>query len=260
MTEDIDYRIDDRVARVVIDRPQERNLMTLAALERLERIAAELRDDREVQAVVITGRGEEFFSSGLLHPDLKASLGKDKVLERVFLANRTFDAIEALPQVVIAQVNGEVRAGGAELMLACDIRIAAAHVRLSLPEAKWGGFPGAGAPVRLPLAIGYGRALELICTGRSVDAAEMERIGLIERVVPREQLAATVDELAAGIAAAGPLAIRGAKRIMRVRREPGFQAARQLSDALRHALEWTHDADEGVAAHRENRAPRFTGR
>lgn len=108
--------------------------------------------------------------------------------------------------------------------------------------------------------MGRGRALELICTGREIDAAEMERIGLVERVVPSERFAAALQALAREIAAAGPLALRGAKRIMRVREEPGFRAARELSDALRSALEWSRDVDEGMAAHREGRPPRFAGR
>ena len=131
---------------------------------------------------------------------------------------------------------------------------------LSMPEAKWGGFPGAGGPVRLPMAVGHGRAMELIGTGREIDAAEMARIGLVEHVHPKDDLRAAARDMARTIGANGPLATRGAKRIARVRREPGFQAARALSDALRHALEWSADVDEGIAAHREDRTARFTGR
>jgi len=129
-----------------------------------------------------------------------------------------------------------------------------------LPEARWGGFPGAGGPVRLPAIVGRGRALELICTGREVDALEMERIGLVSGVYPAERLLPEAQALAARIGASGPLATRGAKRIMNVRNAAGFAAARALSDALRHELEWSRDVDEGMAAHREGRAPRFTGR
>jgi enoyl-CoA hydratase/carnithine racemase len=108
--------------------------------------------------------------------------------------------------------------------------------------------------------VGRARALELICTGREVSASEMERLGLVLAVYPAAKLLAEAHALAASIAASGPLAIRGAKRIMSVRGAEGFAAARALSDALRHALEWSHDVDEGMAAHRESRPPRFTGR
>ena len=89
-----------------------------------------------------------------------------------------FDRIEALPQMTIAALNGITRAGAAELTLACDLRIAAAHATFAVPEAKWGGFPGAGAPVRLPMIVGRARALELICTARELNAQEMLRYGL----------------------------------------------------------------------------------
>src|SRR5262249_11411020 len=157
-------------------------------------------------------------------------------------------------------LNGIARAGAAELSLACDIRLAAAHATWALPEASWGGFPGAGGPVRLPRIVGRGRALELICTGRELQADEMERRGLGEAVYPADRLLAEARALASRIAQSGPLATRGAKRIVNLHATSGFAAARALSDALRHALEWSHDVDEGMAAHREGRRPHFTGR
>jgi enoyl-CoA hydratase/carnithine racemase len=175
-------------------------------------------------------------------------------------ANRLYDTLEALPQIVIAALNGVARAGAAELSLACDIRLAAAHATLALPEALWGGFPGAGGPVRLPMLVGRARALEIMCTGRELDAAELERLGLVLAVYPGERLLAEAHALAARIAVSGPLAIRGAKRIVNTRLDGGFREARALSDTLRHALEWSGDVDEGMAAHREGRALRFTGR
>lgn len=247
------------VANVVIDRPDDENRLTAGVLEELLALCGRLKMDRAVNVVTITGGGETIFSTGLLTPQLKANLGKEGVLALVHLANETFDAIEALPQIVIAGVNGVVRAGAVELMLACDLRIAAQHSTMAMPEAKWGGFPGAGAPVRLPPIVGGARALELICSGREIGAAEMERIGLVQRVVPASDLKTAVSDLADTIAQNGPLAIRGAKKIARTRMEPGFKAARELSDALRQAFEWTNDADEGIAAHLENRRPRFEG-
>jgi enoyl-CoA hydratase/carnithine racemase len=114
--------------------------------------------------------------------------------------------------------------------------------------------------VRLPLVVGRARALEIICTGRELTAQEMERYGLTLQTFPQEQLTRAVAELAGRIAACGPLAIRGAKRIVNLRLSSGFQPARELSDALRRALEGTHDMAEGQAAILEGRAPRFTGR
>ena len=178
----------------------------------------------------------------------------------VLRANAVFDAIEALPQIVIAAINGKVVAGASELCLACDLRYAVAHATWVMPEATWGGFPGAGAPVRLPRIVGRARALELICTGREIDAPVMERLGLVQGVFPRENFAASVAAIARTIAGNGPLAVRGAKQIVAAREAPGFRPARELSDALRRKLEWSHDVDEGIAAHAENRKPTFLGR
>jgi enoyl-CoA hydratase/carnithine racemase len=260
MTDGLDFAIEGAIARAVLNRADRQNLLSHDVLSALRTIAAELAVNTKVHVLTITGEGQDCFSTGILTPALRGGLPKQRVLDLIRLANETFDAIEALPQIVIAGLNGFVRAGAVELILACDIRIAGEHVLLSSPEAKWGGFPGAGAPVRLPNIIGIGRTLELLCTGREIGAAEMERIGLVERVVPRDGVHAAVDSLARAIAENGPLATRGTKRIVRLRTETGFRAARDLSDKLRSALEWTQDVDEGIAAAREGRKPRFLGR
>jgi enoyl-CoA hydratase/carnithine racemase len=248
------------VVTVTLDRPDNQNRLTRDVLLSLQSLADRLSTDEEVQAVIITGRGPEFFSMGILDPAVRAGYTKEQILELVRTANRLYDAIEALPQIVIAALNGIARAGAAELSLACDIRLAAEHATFALPEARWGGFPGAGGPVRLPGIVGRARALELMCTGREIGAREMERLGLVLAVHSAGELMPEARGLAARIAASGPLATRGAKRIVGVRAGAGFAAARALSDALRHALEWSHDVDEGMAAHRDGRPPRVSGR
>ena len=252
--------ISDRVAAIQLTRPDRQNLLTADILSGLLQIARALGEDKDVSVVTIVGDGNICFSTGILTPGLRGSMAKADVLALIRLANKAFDAIEALPQIVIAGLNGFVIAGAVELALACDIRIAGDHVRLMSPEARWGGFPGAGAPVRLPAIVGMGYALDLLCTGREIGADEMLRIGLVERVVSRDALHVTVDELARTIAENGPLAVRGVKRIARTRQASGFRAARDLSDEMRAALEWTQDVDEGIAAVAESRKPHFIGR
>ncbi len=260
MSKDVRLERDGRVATITLDRPDAQNRLTLDALRGLEAIVHDLAGDAETQAVVLTGAGSAFFSMGILNPVVRAGYTKEQILELVRTANRTYDALETLPQIVIAALNGAARAGAAELSLACDIRLAAAHATWALPEALWGGFPGAGGPVRLPMLVGRARALEIICTGRELGAAELERLGLVLAVYPADRLLAEARALAARIAASGPLATRGAKRIVTTRLSAGFAEARSLSDALRYALEWSRDVDEAMVAHREGRAPRFTGR
>ena len=259
-TEEVRVARDGRAMTITLDRPGDQNRLTRDVLLTLQGLVDRLGADEETQAIVITGAGAEYFSMGILNPIVRAGYTKDQILELVRIANRLYDAIEALPQVVIAAFNGAARAGAAELSLACDIRLAAAHATFALPEALWGGFPGAGGPVRLPGIVGRARALELICTGHEIDAAEMERLGLVLAVHPASRLLPEAQALAARISASGPLATRGAKRIMNVRNAAGFAASRALADALRYALEWSQDVDEGMAAHREHRPPRFTGR
>ena len=259
-TEKLSLAIEPPVATITIDDPTEQNRLSQRDIKRLSAIVAELEANDSVHAVVLTGSGDAYFSAGLLNPDIRAGMAKEDVVKFVLRANDVFDALEALPQVVIAAINGTVMAGAVELALACDIRLATDSATLTMPEAKWGGFPGAGGPVRLPVVVGYGRALELICTGRTITAHEMQRIGLVEDILPGNQVLPGALKMAHNIGNNGPLATRGAKRIMRIRREQGFRAARDLSDSLRSDLEWSNDVDEGIAAHRENRQPRFTGK
>ena len=222
----------------------------------LQSIADCLRDDGEIQAVIITGSGSEFFSMGILNPAVRATYTKEQILEMVRLANRLYDAIEALPQIVIVALNGIARAGAAELSLACDIRLAASHATWALPEALWGGFPGAGAPCACRRSWA-GRA-RLRSAGPRDRRCRMGGSGCC-----RSTPGSGCSPKRGGWPRASPQRPdrhAGAKRIMNVRAAGGFAAARALSDALRHELEWSRDVDEGMAAHREGRAPRFTGR
>jgi len=253
-------RIDGQIASITIGNVAEQNRLTAEAITGLASIARTLGADQDVHVVVVRGEGSEFFSTGLLNPVLRSSMSKQAVIDLVVEAGAAFDAIEALPQIVIAGLNGSVRAGGVELALACDIRVAADHARFSMPEARWGGFPGAGGPLRLSRLVGRPRALELICTGRDIDVREMDRIGFVQSVVSAADFDDALREFVSRIASSGPLAVRGAKRIMKVDEQPGFEVARETALTLRRQLEWSADVDEGLLAHRESRPPRFSGR
>lgn len=258
--DEIKFESDGAVATITLNTPEAMNRLNPASLRYFAELVEQLRLSEAIHAVVITGAGDEWFCAGLMNPEIRAAMTKDEVIAYVIEGNRVFDALEALPQITIAAIAGKIMAGGSELALACDIRIAGEHSTLMLPEAKWGGFPGAGAPHRLPMVVGYSHALELIASGKEIDAAEMARIGFAQHIRPKGAVKDAATETARAISANGPLATRGTKRIARIRQEPGFRAARELSDALRHALEWSDDVDEGMAAAREGRAPNFTGR
>lgn len=252
--------IADGVAKLTIDRQTDGNRLTPEILARLSVLARDLADREDVHVLVMIGAGDAFFSRGIFDPTLRASFTKEDVLAIVRMANRAYDAIEALPQVVVAALNGMTRAGGAELALAADMRLASETARMQFPEAAWGGFPGAAGPVRLPALIGRGQALELMCTGDEIDAQRLLALGLVNRIVPAAAIEKEAMTLAARIASNGPLAVRGAKRIANARLAPGFRESRDLSDALRHALEFSQDVDEAIAANREGRKPQFRNR
>ncbi|HET9718322.1 MAG TPA: enoyl-CoA hydratase-related protein [Pseudolabrys sp.] len=255
----LSFRTDGCRATIIIDNAAEGNRLTAAAIEALSRVAAILRMRDDLHVVLIRGVGSEDFSSGILNPVLRGRMTKEEVVQLVMQAAAAFDAIEAVPQIVVAGLNGNVRAGGVELALACDIRFASNHISASLPEARWGGFPGAGGPLRLARLVGRPRALELICTGRDFSAAEMEAIGFVQKIVPESNFDRELSAFLSSIESNGPLALRGAKEIMKVDEELGFNAARKVALLLRRQLEWSVDVDEGIRAHQENRVPKFLG-
>jgi enoyl-CoA hydratase/carnithine racemase len=245
------------VCVITIDNPEEKNRLTEAALDALLRVAAECRTRNDVHVVVVQASGSEWFCTGLLNPVLRGQMTKEQVIELVRKATDAFEVIESLPQLVIAAINGNVFAGGVELALACDLRIVAQHAVLCMPEAKWGGFPGAGGPLRLARLVGRSHALDLICTGREIESSRMASIGFAQHVVPTQEFEASVQQYIREIAGNGPLAVRGAKQIMKVDELSGIAAARDTAWSLRRELEWSEDVDEGIRAHREGRPPRF---
>lgn len=250
----------ERTVTLTLNRPDDGNRWRREMLLAMEPLVEALHKDEETQAVIIRGAGDEYFSWGAFDPKIRGEMPKQELVEFVLRGARLRDAIEMLPQIVIAAINGKARGNGAELALACDMRYVSDRATMEFPEADMGGIPGGGGPARLPAVVGRARALELMCTGREVDAGEMVRIGFALAVIPHARLMDEVQAVARRIAEKGPIAIRGVKRVAHTRLAPGFREAREMSDAMRARLEWSHDVDEAIAAHREGRKPRFTGK
>jgi enoyl-CoA hydratase/carnithine racemase len=247
-----------QVRILTLNRPENMNALDLPTLESLADIVAKLPSDRSARVVVITGGGEKAFCSGA---DLKerSGLAPDQVRRFITLIRDTFSAIEALPQPVIAAVNGLALGGGTELALASDLRVASEHATLGLTEVKWAVIPAAGGTQRLPRLIGKGRAMEMILTGRRVGTAEALAIGLVNRVVPAGDLMAAAMEMAGLILEAGPLAVQQAKRAIHQGSETGLSAGLLLETAAYETIIATRDRLEGLAAFRERRKPLYTG-
>jgi enoyl-CoA hydratase len=213
----------------------------------------------EVRAVVVTSDGERAFSAGS-HVGAFESQRGPAGRERHVLESSTADRLARLPMPTIAAIEGNALGGGLELALCCDIRVAAETSRLGLPEVRLAVTPGAGGTQRLPRVVGAARAKELILTGRVLSAEEAERIGLVSRVVPSGQALAAADEIAAEIAARGPVAVREAKRLIDLASDAdlatGLAAELDASDRVFA----TDDMLEGAAAFFAKREPEYRGR
>jgi enoyl-CoA hydratase/carnithine racemase len=248
--------VHDRLATVTIDRPEVRNALNGQVLAGLRAALTALRDDDAVGAVAFTGAGDRAFVAG-------ADIGEVREYSlRTGLAGemqRLFDEIEAFEKPTIAAVNGPALGGGCELAMACDIRIAADTARFGLPEASLAVLPGAGGTQRLARLIGTGRAIELILTGRLLDATEAREVGLVTSVVPAGELPAAVRDLADRILAKGPLAVRLAKLVVRAGMDAD-QRTGQVVERLAQALLYTTaDKQEGTTAFLDKRPADFRG-
>ncbi|MHC4262584.1 MAG: enoyl-CoA hydratase-related protein, partial [Planctomycetota bacterium] len=206
----VSMRREGDLVWLTIERPEVMNCLSFPTLKRIRTLCEELREDLSVRCVLITGSGEKAFCAGA---DLKErkTMPKERVPEFVKNIRRTMDDVEALPQPTIAVVNGFAFGGGTELLLACDLRVAATTAKFGLTEVALAIIPGAGGTQRLPRLVGKSRAKDLILTGRRIDAVEGERIGLVNRVAEPSELNDVAREVAEAIAANGPVAVRAAK-------------------------------------------------
>ncbi len=249
-------------AILTLNRPQALNAFTPDVLDLLDEYLTGAERDPEVRVIVLTGAGEKAFCVGA---DLKARAQElegaapsaDPFAERV---RRVFGRIERFPRPVIAAINGYALGGGLELALCADLRVAAAEARFGFPEAKVGSMPGAGGTQRLPRLVGPSRAKELMFTGDHVDAAEACRIGLVNRVVPRESLMAAALDLARLIGARAPLALEAIKRCVDRGSADALDRGLAFEGDQFAAVRTSEDRKEGIAAFLEKREPHFVGR
>jgi enoyl-CoA hydratase len=198
---------DGLVATITINRPKVLNALNAPTLDELRRAVLELRRDDGVRAIVLTGAGDKSFVAGA---DINELAVQSPVSgrEHALIGQHVFDLIENLGKPVIAAINGFALGGGCELAMACTLRLAADTARLGQPEINLGILPGYGGTQRLPRLVGKGRALEIMLTGAPISAAEAERVGLVNRVVPAAELMAEARKLAAALAAQAPIAVR----------------------------------------------------
>lgn len=256
----IDVEHDGHVAVITINRPEARNALDPEHDAALGEAVAAFEADDALRVAVLIGAGDVAFSAGA---DLRTLIPPFR--DRVRAGEEppwNFGGFTAVGRTkpMIAALNGHALAGGCEMALACDIRLAAPNATIGLAETKWAIIPGAGGTVRLPRAVPLGIAMEMILTGDPVDAAEAHRIGLVNRVVPGDRLRDEALALARTIAARGPLAVRAARAS--VLDGLGTDERTALAGEFRRFLDVlrTDDAAEGPAAFAEKRDPDYRGR
>lgn len=239
------------VVVVTIDNPPRLNAMTRAMMADLARLWDEL-ERAACRCIVLTGAGTRAFCAGAdISGDLSAAPETARVVSHALLK------YHATSKPIVAAVNGDCVGGGVELLLSTDIRAAVPHARFGLPEVKWSIYPFGGATVKLIQQIGHVHAMDLLLTGRLIDAAEAARLGLVNRVVPAEGLMAWALETAELIAANSPSAVQAVKRQISATIAEHARAREPMEQELGDRVRASAHFKEGVAAFLEKRRPRY---
>jgi len=240
----------DGVALVTLNRPKALNALSYALLDELDAVLEALDADTECRAIVITGSGTRAFAAGA---DVRELV--EETTDSLHAADpfAVVDRVGRLATPTIAAVRGFALGGGAELAMACDMLVAGDDAKFGQPEIAIGVIPGAGGTQRLARAIGRVRAMEMVLTGRQIDAAEAERLGLVTRVVPAAETLERALDLAAKIASMPALAVAAAKAVVRATEELPIDAGLRLERDRFEALFGTDDQREGMTAFLEKR-------
>jgi len=254
----IDYKKEGKIAIFTINRPDALNAISVQVLRELHETMSDFRDDPDLWVGIVTGAGEKAFSAGA---DIKDTLPfmrehKDAPWAVPPIPMRGLDIWKPL----IAAINGFALGGGLEIALACDIRIASENARFGTPEITIGLIPGWGGTQRLPRMIPWCKAAEILLMGRPIDAQEAYRIGLVNKVVPPEEVMSTAKQWAEAICQAGPLAVRAAKEAMMRGTSMTLAEGLQLENSLITYCMGTEDFNEGITAFVEKRKPTYKGK
>jgi enoyl-CoA hydratase/carnithine racemase len=256
----ITYETRGRLAYVTINRPERRNAIDPDTSRELKEAFEAFKADDEAWVAILTGTGDQAFSAGAdLVAMAQAFVGGDgrPGWDVAFGGiTRGFECWKP----IIAAINGYCLAGGLELALACDIRIAAEHATFGLPEPKRAIIPAAGGTQRLPRAVPLAFAMELLMTGDRFDSETALRFGLVSRVVPGEKLMATAEEVAGRILECGPLAVRYIKESALRGREMSLEDGLKLESQMAGKVFQSEDAREGPTAFAQKRKPEYKGR
>ena len=254
--ENVTVEKDGAVAIVTLNRPQALNALSYALVKDLALAMQELDRDAEVRAIVLTG-GDKVFAAGA---DIKEMADRGPFDERIHERLGYRDQINKITKPVIAAVSGFALGGGCELAMSCDIIIASESARFGQPEVNLGIIPGSGGTQRLTHLVGKHRAMEMVLTGDIINAADAERFGLVNRIVPAELLLEEAKNIAKKIAAKPALAIKHAKEAVLKAANTALDEGLEFERKSFYLLFASEDRAEGMKAFLEKRKPRFTGK
>lgn len=251
----ITLAVDGGIATLTVNRPDKLNALNATTMAELSSAIDEVRTRDDISGLIVTGAGRAFVAGA----DISELANTTPVSARALAleGQRVFRRFETSPKPVVAAVNGFALGGGCELALACHIRIASEHAKFGQPEVKLGTSPGYGGTQRLPRLVGKGRALQLILTGETIDAAEAYRIGLVNRVVAADSLIESARALLKQIIANGPLAIAACIEAVDLGLEMPLEGGFALEATHFGLLAATSDMKEGTKAFLEKRAADF---
>lgn len=252
------FEVDGPVATITVNRPKVLNAISEQVLDELLGVLARIAGDRSLRAVIVTGAGEKAFVAGA---DIAAmaQLGPEQALKLAEKGHRVGIGLGALPQPVIAAVNGFALGGGMELAMSCDVIYASSNARFGQPEVNIGVMPGFGGTQRLPRRVPFGVAAEILFSGDPISADEAHRLGLVNKVLPPAELLPEARKLAQKIASRAPRAVAWTKRALHAANETSLAAGNELEQRLFSELFATADQKEGMAAFLAKRPPSYTG-
>ncbi len=239
------YEKKEKLAYLTLNRPQNGNAVNAQMAEELASVCQVINGDEEVMVVLLLAAGDSFCTGsdpGALEASARAS-----------------DAIASLERVALAAINGDALGEGLELALSCDIRVASEKALLGLPQTSHGLIPAGGGTQRLPHLVGKGKAMELILLGEVIDAQEAYRIGLVNKVVPPDQLLPAVEEMTSKIIPMAPIALRYAKEAVNKGLDLTLAQGMRLEADLYFLIQTTDDRMEGIRSFMEKRPPQFKG-
>jgi enoyl-CoA hydratase len=247
------------IALVTVSRPDKLNALNRDTMEELSDAFTRVREDAAIRALIVTGAGEKAFVAGADINEL-AVLSPLEAREVALRGQAIFRALETLPKPTVAAVNGFALGGGLELAMSCAIRVAAPNAKFGQPEVKLGLVPGYGGTQRLPRLVGRGRAIEMLITGETIDAAEAYRMGLVNYVTPLEELLPFSRAWLHKVLANGPKAIALAIEAVDVGLDCGLEEGLRFEAAAFGLTAATEDRAEGTRAFLEKRKAAFAGK